>query len=76
MGKRDQVPRPPGGRPNVQKKTMGEKRRTARTKKHFFEKKTPQKEKIFKRKEKKIKEKKMNGGFYISPKPAALFHET
>jgi hypothetical protein len=71
MGKRDQVPRPPGGRPNVEKNKGGKRGARRGQKKTLFGKKNSPKRKNIqkKRKEKKRKEKKMNGGFYISPKP-------
>jgi hypothetical protein len=61
MGKRDQVPRPPGGRPNVEKNKGGKGAHGADKKNTFLKKKLPKKKKYSKekkRKEKKRKEKK------------------
>ena len=53
MGKRDQVPRPPGGRPNVEKNKGGKGAHGADKKNTFWKKKIPKKKKYSKEKKRK-----------------------
>ena len=74
MGKRDQVPRPPGGRPNVEKNKGGKRgARRGQKKNTFWKKKLPKKKKYSKEKKRKEKKRKENERWFLyKPKTDAF----